>query len=257
MSGDLEPDRLESELSKVRAEPETADRLDRLVLLGQAAVESMNLRLRALGREVLEEAAAAGSPQGMWLCAYAVLEGRGGSADIDRGLALLADAARAGVTDAAFELGQLLARSGQKHQAMPWLGAAAEAGHPGALRMLGRMAAGSGDHELGLKLLSAAIESGSNQAIYDRLLLYAQRGPTEELLQRLDPLLRKRAVPAGVLAEVGRATAVRDPDALISLAIAVTAQGKAARQAFLDGLRRGNASLYEELGADLQQVLEL
>jgi hypothetical protein len=208
VSEELDPTWLLEQLQQARQEPEPSRRAERLVVLGQACIESMDLELRELGRGALEEAAREGSPAGAWLCAYAAMEGIGGLADMDQGLSLLAQAAQGGIPDAAFELGQLLARSGHVPDALPGLGMAADAGHAAALRMLGRMAAGRGERDTAEQLLTAAAEAGSNQAVFDRFLLLAQFGPTAQLVEELDALLARRDVPAGLIAGVARATAV-------------------------------------------------
>lgn len=235
----------------------TKETTDEVLLAAHACIQADDLTLREQGRIAMLALADEGSPRAAWLGAYCWLEGLGGDADLDRGLALLVRAANEGVAEAAFELGQLLARSEQLEAAATWLNLAAEQGHAPALRMLGRMAAGSGERNAADHLLQAAIQAGSEPAVFDRVLLLAQFGPSDELVALLDGLLSKRDVPGGLLGEVGRATAERDPDAVLSLAIVVAPQGRAGRQAFVDGLARGNQGLWEELGPDLRAVLDL
>ena len=248
--------RLDAELLAWREGGGAELSVERALLLGQACLEA-DADLHADGRSLLLGAAAAGSSAGAWLAAYALMEGLGGGKDLDGGLTLLAQAAQGGIAEAAFELGQLLARAGETAAALPWLGRAADQEHPDALRMLGRLAAGVGDSETAEALLTAASEAGCGQALYDRFLLLAEFGPSDRLISLLDAVLARREVPAALLAQIGRLVAGRDPEAMLSLAVPVTAQGRAGRQAFLDGMRRGAPDLFNELGADLIAVLEL
>ncbi len=258
MTDDASPrEPLLRELASARAIASPEERGAAVVVWGQACLESTDPDIQAAGRTALLEAARGEVAAASWLVSYALFDGIGGPRDVSLGLDHLTRAAEAGVVQASFELGQLLARSGDQDAAIPLLSEAASAGYGPAARMLGRLLAAEQRIAEATEMLEVAVENGESRALFDLLLLAAQGGPTSSLVQRLQALPRRLTLPNGVLAEVARACASRDPEGIFEVAIPVCAQPLPGRVAFFEGIARGNPSLMAEAGADLRQVLDL
>ncbi len=191
------------------------------------------------------------------------LLGQAEPADVEQGLALLEEAATAGVPEAQLIFGHMMLASDDDSEAGLWfVASAAEKGHPAAMRLLARLVlagdvTGQPDPVEALRLLEAALKAGDADAEDETLALLCGFDTHGTFMTRLERSATRRELPTELTYSLGAGLAAEDPELLFEAAIALAAQPTPGREAFAAGAREQAVSWFEANGDDLLAALAL